>query len=65
MQPQNHLENVKNDTKNHHLYKKNFFSKTLVSVAQTEILHVESDSQIDTEKRLDVITTSERLLSQT
>lgn len=41
------MENVKNDTKKHHLYKKEVFSKTLVSVTQTEILHVESESQID------------------
>ena len=45
--------------------KKEVFTQILVLGTQTKILHVESESQIDTDKRLGVITTSDELLSQT
>ena len=38
------------------------FTETLVSRTQTEILHVESESQIDTEKHLDATITSSKYI---
>ena len=57
------MENVKKRCKKASaLQGKETFTQALVSVTQTEISHIESESQNDTNKRLDDITTADKYI---